>query len=187
MGFTGKGEVALINGYLRSDSRPRIAKLANLGSRVAVSTTSEDGIDAELDRGLYRDILRVALAVLEGDSIRIERNRKSEAISVANIDANQVCDWIEGNDEPASAIEFLDKGIVGGVLVTEFWVNVGGPDPYHDSYTFALYSSANECAAFAFKLRELCGILGRPVREYQGQSGPPRFRATVWLKRIIGL
>jgi hypothetical protein len=180
---------ALVHGYLRVDSFPRVAKRAGLKSRVAValSSYSADSADAILDRDLYREVLAASFSVEAVDSLRVTGDHGVEAISLKDSDASELCRYIEGRREPYSHIELLRDGVVIAVLVCEFWVNVGGPVPYHDTYTFAFYSSPDVCTALESAIKRRFETRGVVLTEFRGRDTPRQFDMLSWLRRIFGL
>jgi hypothetical protein len=44
---------------------------------------------------------------------------------------------------PAEAIIVRRSGVIVLYIATLCWANVGGPSPYHDSYTYSVYSRAS--------------------------------------------
>jgi hypothetical protein len=64
------------------------------------------------------------------------------------------------------------------VVETEFWSSVGGPSPYHDSYTFSLYTGQNRSEELQ-KISELaCSGAGARIthiyieQQYKEPHGP---------------
>ena len=42
--------------------------------------------------------------------------------------------------EPPPLVEFRTDAATSAVMATEYWSRVGGPEPYHDSYTYAIWT-----------------------------------------------
>ncbi len=109
--------------------------------------------DLPLDAALYEQLITCCAYVLDYDQLQVEF-------------ADQVVDTLEramdivryADDEPIppDRIVFKRGPYVVAVLETEWWVLAGGPELYHDSYTFSLYSRRSQHESLEHAVRKLC-------------------------------
>lgn len=62
--------------------------------------------------------------------------------------------------EPPQQIILAWQGRVVGVIETECRVNIGGPEPFHDAYTVAVYTKVDRSADFRAACGAVCEAAG---------------------------
>ncbi|HVY86723.1 MAG TPA: hypothetical protein VG943_16440 [Caulobacterales bacterium] len=117
-----KTSIAFASGFDRP--APAEAKAHGLTHRFAViqETYRPDSADMVFDAPLYRAL--VAFAEAYEPDVRVSIDGAPEG----------------GEDEPAAHIVARRADDIVLWIETEFWHAVGGPAPYHDSYTYAVYA-----------------------------------------------
>jgi len=68
--------------------------------------------------------------------------------------------------QPPEWIELTKKNQLIGLGNTEFWNLLGGPDPYHDSYTVSLYTAQDRSEEFRKACELDCPKLGALITNY---------------------
>lgn len=120
---------------------PKAVQSASLGCRIAViqHTCRADTVDMFFDRLLWDRLLAFALCFGQNLSVTIgQRGLKNEVELDAFLAAWR--ELKESDREPPEFIFVRDGRELVLCIATEYWVHVGGPAPYADSYTYSLFS-----------------------------------------------
>jgi hypothetical protein len=101
------------------------------------------------DEALWRRLLEFARGIAPGARVGIVASDRAKEMDAddflaanASIEAPPACLLVRANGTLLLCIE------------TEYWAQVGGPWPYHDSYTYAIWSNENVSARVIRFLRE---------------------------------
>lgn len=138
-----KTEVRFVTGFDGADgwAGRDYAKKAGLGFRFAVvqDTCRPDSIDMFFDEALWLSLLDYALTISQ--DIRICVDHKQENISLLDFYLGQWLPVSDDDKDPPQSIMVYEADQLTVMIDTEYWCRVGGPSPYHDSYTYAIYST----------------------------------------------
>ena len=138
-----KTDVAFMDGFDDVRDWPIFAEAADLYCRFAViqETYRADCVDMYFDEQLWLSILGFAKKLDAAISIGISYEGTGET----GLD-QFLSEWegIPKEDREPPPFIFAGKGEaeVSLIVETEYWTRVGGPTPYHDSYTYSFYSSS---------------------------------------------
>jgi hypothetical protein len=89
---------------------------------------------------LYKGLVGVVVGLLDPDRIRIIDSMNVAANCFNGEEFDRFLIANNDDDEPFPRLEFWKTESRIGVIESELWVRVGGPHPYHDSFTLALYT-----------------------------------------------
>jgi hypothetical protein len=139
---------------------PKAAADAALTFRTAVIQHSfVSGLDEMFhDAALWQAIIAFVRDFEGGGEISVRRDvrGRSEMISLAEyvseIDASVPED--EGDPPRAGAMFLWQKGSLRLYVEPENWFAVGGPAPYHDSFTYSIYAERDITAELVKRLKE---------------------------------
>ena len=138
--------VTLVIGHHR-DTPPAPARAASegLSNRVALVLPSyrPDLVDASFDAPLFCAAANAVTQALGADYMEVISTARSwwRALLGRREDTYAIpyffaTDWA---DEPPEQVQWYKEDALVAVGVSELWVSVGGPEPYHDSYTFSWF------------------------------------------------
>ncbi|WP_426014020.1 hypothetical protein [Caulobacter sp. DWR2-3-1b2] len=133
-------DVRFVKGNEGFSSIPEIVALSGLNERFAViqETAVEGCSDWYFDKLLWRCLVTY-LAERGGQVTVLVQWRGTDEVPIDEY----IGPWerIEPQDqEPPWALLVRIDGRLTLSMVTEYWCLVGGPIPYHDSYTYSLFS-----------------------------------------------
>lgn len=107
--------------------------------------------EESLDVSLFADLLDLLTRVIEHDEVQaVFDDQTVNSISEA-------VDLMHQDEEigPPSDVFLRHRGETVAAVNTELWALLGGPPPYHDSYTVSLYSRRNCFDELSLLLYEL--------------------------------
>lgn len=135
--------VALVTGYIRNVDRPdEEATKLGLPSRLAVvlSTGRKDKDYMYFDEELFLSLVEGIASAIPHDSLRMAMDPDNK-VAFASLDElrRHYAGIAEEDREPFFRAWLVRNGQTACFIQTEFFVFVGGPQPYSDSYTLALY------------------------------------------------
>lgn len=144
-----KTGISLYSGFDAVSAAPNFVKRTGLGHRLAVvqDTYRSDSVDMYFDRALWDRVLEFATAYSPGTTVgvvdRSGRARRGEPkrtdeLPLASFKA--MCAAAAADQHPAEYVMVRDGEELILCILTEFWTLVGGPLPYADSYTYAIFS-----------------------------------------------
>lgn len=142
--ITARTEVTFVSGFEPQRVLPPEARAAGLTHRFAViqETFKPDCVDMFFDVPLYNAVLQFAETFEEGAEVSVSEwvgsSRMHISRTLAEFRATVAPKTRE--DDPGSQIFVRKNGEAILFVDTEFWTQLGGPMPYHDSYTYSLYS-----------------------------------------------
>jgi hypothetical protein len=142
--------LSVVTGYHKCSAPPGVAYDAGLRRRFAIVLSSyrpdKDGMYFDAD--LFVRLLDGLLAVLLHDTLEIEL--PGDAVCLRSLDELSAiyagCPEMER--DPPSRMRIYNNGELVAIEDTEPWAYVGGPEPYHDSYTLSLYTAEDQSVAF---------------------------------------
>lgn len=137
-------KINIITGFDPSCPIPSNVRKAGFNHRVAVvqHTYCSDSVDMYFDQRLWERILEFALNFGKNYKVCIvQREGKSEIQPDVALSVLREAKEIER--EPPEFVLVRDQQELVLCIATEYWVHVGGPAPYHDSYTYSFFSKNN--------------------------------------------
>lgn len=179
---------ALVFGYLRDiDRLPRLAARNRLNQRVAFALDSarEASPDMFFDRELFLLLLEWTVADLSFDSLRLVR-REEKPIAFASWEefANKFRQ-LDTSDPHLESVEFALAGSLVALGEMTCFTAVGGPHPYHDTYTFSLHLSSFDREASQERLFAACSRHRLFLRDLITASPAPRSSPLHRLRRFF--
>ncbi len=174
--------VKIISGFHScTPSTPRLAIDAGLSSRAAFSIESyrPGSVDMFFDSDLFMSLLNAVSSSVPHDSTEVwqeipggifQRLLRHEHYRIIGSLETLEGMFRQKEPEPPSKIVWTKatKPVVIGV--PEGWHLLGGPDPYHDTYTFSLYSSSSDSARIIEALRSTAVRAGSACEFIQAKS-----------------
>jgi len=135
-------KINIIEGFDSACPVPKMVRAAGLNYRVAViqDTYRADKVDMYFDLSLWEHILEFASKFGENVSI-VQLNGESEVKPDTVIEALREMEEVD--QEPPEFILLRHGQELVLCIATEYWAHIGGPMPYHDSYTYSLFSKHN--------------------------------------------
>ncbi len=132
----------------RDAMRLDIVSSSGLETRVAFVLMLGD--HSEFDRDVHRaeenlvlDLVQTVATALDADITRLEDLGTPTRVSssIEEFRQNRLPPWEDGPGplHVPALVTMASNGTLAGIIVCEGWFNVGGPWPYHDSYTYATY------------------------------------------------
>jgi hypothetical protein len=150
---------------------PSAAIAAGLTNRTAISIESycAGNVDSFFDSKLFKILLDAISSSIAYDSSQVWEDipggffqrlfRRKLIQLVGSIEMLEDLLCREAADPPSKIVWMkADKPVVIGVA--EHWDRLGGPDPYHDSYTFSLYSGITDHARIIEVIRSTATSAG---------------------------
>jgi hypothetical protein len=75
-------------------------------------------------------------------------------------------------------------GAIGAIVQTEWWSSVGGPSPYHDSYTISFYTANDHSSEFRQAIEDLCLAAGASITGfYREEQAKQPYSYLPWWKK----
>ena len=164
--------VRIVTGYHDVTPRnPVPGTVAELPFRLAIVLDSyrPNSMDSVFDADLYCAVVGAVTKFLHADSLASEgefggctsaESFESHYRSMETIDR-----------EPPNWIRYIKHGKTIAVCASELWVRVGGPNPYHDSYTMSIFHSLENGDALRAACEEAIVVRGGEIED--------RFEGTV--------
>ena len=168
--------ISVIFGYIpKVDRLPRRLKSIGLFRRYAVVMDSYrlGFVDAFFDSELFLAVSESVGGIVHADCLRAKRGRIVHVFdfplgleSKGTLRAMLI-------DEPIDELLYFRGGEVVSAIVSEAWAKVGGPPPYHDSYTMAIYSAIDIANQLEAELEILSGDLQVSISSVtRGEAAP---------------
>jgi hypothetical protein len=139
-----KTKIDFKDGFDQFCKIPSVIKELSFDHRFAViqQTYRCDLPDIYFDHLLWEIILEFALQFGQTVDVRIVAHEGVPEVKSEEFVAS--FDKLGGMDrEPPEFIIVREKGEIVLCIATEYWAHIGGPSPYHDSYTYSFYSSTD--------------------------------------------
>ena len=139
---------------------PALIKPAGLSHRLAViqHTAIREETEMHLDDALWICLLHFMQSQATNAYATVARKADHLGQHETGIDT-YLAEWnaqSPDDHQPAEVVVVRNGGAPTHVLVTEFWVNIGGPYPYADSYTYSIYSDDDLSVELPAFLAERC-------------------------------
>ncbi len=142
--------IALVAGYHSCSFPPPVAYDAGLRERFAVVLSSyrpdKDGMFFDAD--LFVRLAAALLRAVPHDSLAIETGGGSPILGSLPELAERYARQDEMDRDPPLRMRASLGDRLVAVGETEAWASVGGPAPYHDSFTLSLYTAENRAVEF---------------------------------------
>lgn len=168
--------IGLVSGYHDVSFPPADAWEAGLRHRfsVVMDTARSDKADMYFDTQLFMRLIPGLCQVIGYDSVSICLQNKDHFPSFEKL-AHQYARQDDSDQEPPPRIELLRSGQLVSIVETEFWTMVGGPSPYHDSYTFSFFTRENLSTELRHAAETICAEVGATIVGFQEveQIKPP--------------
>ena len=154
--------IALVSGYHSCSFPPLIAFDAGLRNRFAVVFDTyrpqEEGMFFDAD--LFLDIVEAFLRTVPYDRLDIEMGGKYGPLQSASELKNWYACHKERVNDPPLRMRCWSENLLVAVEETELWVNVGGPDVYHDSITASFYTAVDSTDELRILSERVCNEKG---------------------------
>lgn len=148
------------------DALPHRFHALGLTRRVAfvLSTYRPDEVDLYFDVELYAALVEAVRDVFGADRMTA---KASTVEAMDRSDASGVKHLVDraGEDMPLDEVILHRGDTVMAAIGSEPWANVGGPEPYNDSYAIPIYSREDRTAALEEAARATCRKLGGEISE----------------------
>lgn len=133
--------ISFVRGLDRFATFPKFAQQAGLRSRFAVvqETYVEGCVDMHFEEPLWRVLAEFVQSKVPEGVVEVT-TEQGESLPM---------DWFlsewrrtaAGEREPPPLLTAWSDFRPTVCMVTDYWTRAGGPQPYHDSYTYSLYSN----------------------------------------------
>jgi len=180
--------VKLVSGYLPNIDYPnKTAHNMGLPFRFAIVLDSfrQSKVDMFFDAELFFTLFHRIFSIIEHDTVTILFEEEGK-IAFGSLDAaaEHFYSIPEEDREPFVTATLSLNGTPTGLICAEWYYRVGGPAPYHDSYTYSIYRNRENPSDLADACRRACAEERALVTgEFQGETAP---KISVW-KRIINV
>lgn len=185
LGGTNDRSLCLVSGYHAVSYPPLAAYEAGIRHRFAVvlDTYRRDKIDMFFDSSLFLLIVPPLCQIIRYDQLSI-RMAGGGLFSSCEELARQYSGSEEVDCEPPAWIELRRGAAIGGIVETEWWNRVGGPSPYHDSYTMSFYTANDYSSEFRQAIENICLAAGASITGFycEEQNKQPYSYLPLWRK-----
>ena len=177
--------IYLVKGYQKKIYPSNFAYNDGLRKRFAIvlNTFYPEKGEMFFDSGLFVELLTVCCKVIDHDSMLIQINEHEECSSLETL-IESISIAPEDDREPPLRIKFMKRDQLTCFEETEFWVNCGGPFPYHDSYTSVFYTKDDKSGALIECCTEVCRELGVKIIDII-EGIPEKEPWKPWWKRLL--
>ncbi len=175
----------LVSGYLPEiDELPEIALKLGLLRRVAAVLHHDDVPHSSL----YWSLLTAFIETLRADSVVFEMDTVPKETLLFD-SLSSMREYVEARPEvggPFDRATLYLGGRAHAFINVEPWATCGGPFPYSDSWTFAIYRDTDDLARLRDACYRVCHEHGMPLREeVHGLAAPqetPRWKRVLrWM------
>jgi hypothetical protein len=133
---------------------------------------------------LYWDLVEAFVESLPADSVTFEIDTDKESLPIASVSSMR--EYVDGRPQVGRPFEraiFYLRGRAHAFIDVEPWAAVGGPFPYYDSWTFAIYRDTDDTTRVRNACYRVCTQHGIPVlEEIRGLAAP---KEQPWWKRLL--
>lgn len=145
-------------------------------------------VDAFFDAALYEGLVTVVFKVVAADTIRVVISRReTREVSSSEEFHRLVFALPDAEREPFSRLFFLRASSVIAVMESQPWMQVGGPDPYHDSYTLAVFTKTDLSDLVLGETRVFVKKMGGDISSViTGQGEPTPYGLIDRIKNLFG-
>ena len=177
--------LSLVSGYHDCTFPPAEAYDAGLRERFAIVLGSfrpdRDGMC--FDAKVFLRLGEALCAALPHTSLLVELPGGARFTSFGDL-AREYARVSQDERDPPRRVRLFNGDDPVCVMDTEFWVNVGGPAIYHDSYTFSFYTAADHAESFRALCAGVCGDLDVNVTGFHQGARHKKPRRSFW-RRVV--
>ncbi len=177
--------LCLVSGYHAASFPPADAFESGLRHRFAVvlDTYRRGRADMYFDTGLFLYLVPKLCQVIGYDCVAIRMFEGGPFHSFDDL-VRQYANLEELEQEPPARIDLHRSGQLVGVVETELWTMVGGPSPYHDSYTLSFYTDRDRSPELRRVSETACSEVGAVITGYhKGQESKEPYRR--WWRKLL--
>jgi hypothetical protein len=158
-----KASLILVRGFLRDiDTAPRPTGLSHVARlAIAFDTCSQESVDAAIDPNVYMLLIECVCQVVAADRLWVEQPTP-KAYSWADF-RNSIAESLERLEPPSRIVCMNAAQERQAVIDCVPWWRVGGPEPYHDSCTLAVYADATTLVRLEKVVRDRSASVGVEV------------------------
>lgn len=176
----------LVSGYVPEiDRLPRTALDLQLQRRVAAVLNDDNAPHSRL----YWDLIEAIVESLRADSVTFEIDTDKESLPFTSVPLMR--EYVDSRPQlgrPFNRATLYLGGRAHAFIDVEPWAACGGPFPYHDSWTFAIYRDTDDITRLRDSCYRVCAHHGTAVlEEIRGLAAPeerPRWKRLLdWLLR----
>lgn len=161
--------ISLVFGYLPGiDWQNPRAAVCGVSQRfaVALDTYRPDNVDMYFDHELLLALLRGVSELIPHGTLHISMDVDGKDILMSLDALERRYREMEAEDRvPFIWLEYRDETGVVGYVQSEWYTLIGGPHPYHDSYTFSFYLYRYDRWLVQRRILEICWRGGADVKE----------------------
>jgi len=173
---------------------PELVRSVGLRCRIAViqDTYRPDSVDMYFDQPLWLCLLEFATQFGHGLQVGIvdrrkraprEPERADEVPPEAFLAAWRALD--DADRYPPACIVVRDRENLVLYISTEYWNRAGGPMPYHDSYTYSIFSNEDLAAKVIQFLADAEASRGWELSTNLLQPNPGNMRLSNRVKNVV--
>jgi hypothetical protein len=179
--------LCLVSGYHTATFPPADVFVSGLRHRFAVvlDTYRRDKEDMYFDTGLFLHLVPTLCQAIGYDYVAIRMIEGGRFQSFDDL-ARQYSGIEELEKEPPARIDLHRSGQLVGAVETELWTMVGGPSPYHDSYTLSFYTDRDRSPELRRVSETVCSEVGAVITGYyEGQESKEPY--CPWWRKVLRL
>ena len=185
-----KRSIALVFGYLQDIDYPNeVARGLGLNKRfaIALDTYRPEKNYMYFDAELLYLVLTCVLKEYNFSSIELQfdEDKPKSVASLNELREVLIEESDEEEREPFLHMKLISDDETCCYVQTEFYTLVGGPSPYHDTYTFSFYVNQYERPAIQNKVYQLCIDNNIVVSEIRSGCDVPIISLWTKLKGIL--
>ena len=145
--------ISIVKGYHDCTKIPDVTLSGNLRFRLAIilDTYRRDKKDMFFDAELFCEFIFRVCDLMLPEQVKVFL-ASGEVLNSLKTMKDRIFFENEEDRMPPKEVHLMKKGRVFCCVYTEFWIYSGGPTPYHDSYTFSIYTETD----FSRHLIEIC-------------------------------
>ena len=179
---------SVVLGYLDNDTLPLELRRLGLQHRSAIllSPKPDEGTEPELNRKLYLAMLEIAFdaaSATEAEVLLLDGGETKRVSDVAAL--KRLFTSLPEPTEPFPEVLFVAGTSPTAALISEPYAHVGGPSPYHDTYTVSLFADDDCCRRFVAALEAAAGT--KPEQVVQGLVGPNNAKWARFTNRVLSV
>jgi hypothetical protein len=168
-------DVRFVRGLDRHSTYPSFVEAAGLNERFAVvqDTFVEGCDDMHFEEPLWRELVECFPRLIPDCQVLVTPEIQPDKPIMLG-DFLQRWDLTAAEDrEPPPIVTALSGQTIALVMVTDFWVRTGGPDIYHDSYTYSVFSEQDVSAELMATLHHSAARSRWNLATEVTPTGPP--------------
>lgn len=188
MDLVNPPSIALVCGYLPSiDPLPDLARRERLFDRLAIAIDShrEDCPDMVFEGRLAAGLLRVAWEGLACDEIRAIRKDRQFLTFPAAAPLLASIATLTSEEMDLAWIQHWHQGNLVALTQVIPYMAVGGPFPYHDSWTFSIFLQTRLAPELLDRIAHHCQESGIHLRHRLQGHDRPRMTFRAMLRKLF--